>query len=217
MRSLRLAAVALALLVGSAVTAYAVTPRDLIELKKAGLTDAVLMALIDSDGSVFHLAAGDVRVLHDAGLSDALIIKMLKTAQPKAPVKAVADVPAEAAAQPEPIVPPVEVSPYEPVVVTVVSPPPPPIIVTQTNEQRVTVQPQVVTVPVYVPVYIQARPQVKPTPTPAPVYWGWGGQKRPDSWDDGYRAPASGPTQQPPASGPTPQPPASGGRGGGSR
>jgi len=48
--------------------ASAVTIQELLEFK-GKLSDDVLVALIESDGSVFHLSIGDVAALKDKGLS----------------------------------------------------------------------------------------------------------------------------------------------------
>src|SRR5262249_40082085 len=59
--------------------ASAVTIKELLDYK-GRLSDDVLIALIESDGSVFHLSISDVASLRDKGLSDRVIIAMLKTA-----------------------------------------------------------------------------------------------------------------------------------------
>ncbi|HEX4568655.1 MAG TPA: hypothetical protein VH138_18615 [Vicinamibacterales bacterium] len=59
--------------------AEAVTVRDVIELSKAGLSDSVLLALIDVDRSVFAIDAGTLKQLKSAGVSDAVIVAMIKS------------------------------------------------------------------------------------------------------------------------------------------
>ena len=71
-----------ALLVAFALTclpapASAVTVRDIIELTKAGVSDAVLTALIDADRTVFALDADQILELRAAGVSEAVLLKML--------------------------------------------------------------------------------------------------------------------------------------------
>jgi hypothetical protein len=64
-------------------------------------------------------------------------------------------------------------------------------------------------VPVAVPVVAERQHTAPPIPPPAPVYWGYGGQKKPGSWDDPQTA--TPPAATPPAVKPAPP---KGGRGG---
>ena len=59
--------------------AEAVTVRDVIELSKAGLSDSVLLALIDVDRSVFAIDAATLKQLKSGGVSDAVIVAMIKS------------------------------------------------------------------------------------------------------------------------------------------
>ena len=79
--------------------ASAVSTRDLIELSKAGLSDEVLVALIEADGTEFHLDAPKILALRAEGLSERVILAMIKNSRP-APVPD--STPAEAAAPPQP-------------------------------------------------------------------------------------------------------------------
>jgi hypothetical protein len=167
MRLLALVIVLLALLAGPmASTAEAVTLKDLIDLKKAGLSDAVLVALIDSDATVFQLSAAEVRTLRDAGFSDSLIISILGTSTRDRQMRE-AQAATAAAAQPlwtPPAQPPIDQP--EPLPSTYVAMP--------------------MTSPVYVfvpsgPTMFKGRPASAKT---APVYWGWGGKPRPDGWKE---------------------------------
>jgi hypothetical protein len=173
---------ALALLIGPAVSsAYAITIRDLVALSKEGVSDAVLIALIETDGSRFQITADDVRSVRAQGLSDAVIVAMIRT-RPILPPKEPAAVPAAPAPvpPPEPIAPP---APPQPVIVQA-----PPVNVTQTVTQRVEVpyeRPrQVEQVPVYVPVYVPVPTRPVEVKKEEPVYWGWGGKRRPDAWPE---------------------------------
>jgi hypothetical protein len=170
---------ALALLVGPAVSsAYAVTIRDLVALTKEGVSDAVLIALIETDGSRFQMTADEVRSVRAQGLSDAVIVAMIRT-RPILPPKEPAVIPAAPApvAPPEPIAPPAP----QPVIVQA-----PPVNVTQTVTQKVEVpyeRPRrVEQVPVYVPVYVAVPTRPVEVKKEEPVYWGWGGKRRPDAW-----------------------------------
>jgi hypothetical protein len=184
---------ALALLAGPAASAaQAVTLKDLVDLKKAGISDAVLVALIDSDGTVFQLTATEVRMLRDAGFSDSLIISVLNTAvQSRAQMDAQAQVTqqmwAAQAQQPTQIwntpaptdtAAPVPMwgEPTIPLGVVIAAP-----IVSPDYRYYRQAAPRFV--PPQTPVYV-AAPAVKPAPKVAPVYWGFGGQLRPDAWKD---------------------------------
>lgn len=164
----RLSLAAVLLLGPAAGIAHAVTIPQLVALMREGLSDDVLVALIETDGSTFQLTAADILSLHRQGLSDKVILAMQKTARkiPKA-------------AEPESPAPSVD----QPSVQQIVQPAPAVVNVYQTVTQRV--EPgYAARVPVYVPIAVPVafRPVVV---RPAqPVYWGWGGQRRPDSWQD---------------------------------
>lgn len=170
-----LAAVTL-LALPATVVAQTLTTRDLVALAKAGLGDEVLIAMIEADQTVFRLQPLDVLELKRQGLSDRVLVRMIETARP--PVV------------PAPAMPPRDSQPIA------YAPPPepeprrraekPPVVVQQTVVQEVRVeaprpQREYVQVPVYVPVV--TRPRV-PVREPEPVYWGFGGQRRPDAWKE---------------------------------
>jgi hypothetical protein len=151
----------------------ATTADQLVALQRAGLDDDILIALIQTDGSTFQLSADDILELHRQGLSNKVIHAMQATATRRQPV-VVQDV--EAA-------PPEDATPSR----AVAQPAEAPGVVNvyQTVSQHVDAppsqSPQFYTVPVAVPVYV-SRPIV-PRAEP-PVYWGFGGKRRPDTWDD---------------------------------
>jgi hypothetical protein len=170
---------ALALLIGPAVSsAYAITIRDLVALSKEGVSDAVLIALIETDGSRFLMTPEDVRSVRAQGLSDAVIVAMIRT-RPILPPKEPAVVPAA----PAPVPQPETIAPApQPVVVQA-----PPVNVTQTVTQKVEVSDRpryVEQVPVYVPVYVAVPARPVEVKKEEPVYWGWGGKRRPDAWPE---------------------------------
>mgnify|MGYP003575876813 FL=1 len=70
---------ALVFALGTASPALAVSLNDLIGLSRAGLSDDILIALVESERSVFHLDAEDVKELKGQGLSDRLILHLLST------------------------------------------------------------------------------------------------------------------------------------------
>ena len=59
--------------------AEAVTLREIIELSRAGLSDDVLVALIDVDGGVFPVDAATLARLKAEGVSDRVIVAMLRS------------------------------------------------------------------------------------------------------------------------------------------
>lgn len=137
--------------------AEALTIRDLIELSRAGLSDEVLVALIEVDRSVFSIDTATLRSLKDAGVSERVILAVVRSGRPRVE-------PGEAS-QPQPDV--------------TQAAPEPQVVVIEHREP-----PRVEYVPVAVPVYyagFSAVPRV-PRPPQEPVYWGWGGKLRPDAW-----------------------------------
>lgn len=133
--------------------------RDLVALHQAGLGDDVLVALIEAHNAVFNLGYVEIVDLRKQGLSERVLIKMIEAK----------------AAPPQPRTVPERAQA-----------PPTPVVVHQTVTQEVHVtapraEPQYVRVPVYVPVAVGPREPVK---EPEPVYWGFGGKRRPDAWDE---------------------------------
>lgn len=153
--------VLLALPASAAAQGPLLTVRDIVDLTKAGLGEEALIALIEVNRPVFPVDVGTLKDLKAAGVPPKVIVAMIKSgreAPPPLPPVPV-DVPRVSAPEPLP-------------------PPPPPVVVIEHHER-------VREVPVYVAVptrQIVDRPR-KPAPTPVePVYWGWGGQLRPDAW-----------------------------------
>jgi hypothetical protein len=169
----RIAAV-FVLVCGLSLPAEAVTLRDLVDFSRQGLSDDLLIALVEADKSVFHLSASDVKSLKDQGLSDRLLIHLLQTPSLRPEPEGrlfIADAPARPAAR---------------------APAPPHVTVIERVET--------VAVPVYVPVAAprrvhspdrgrdrdgdgRDRDEARRPSKPAPVeFWGYGGKQRPDSW-----------------------------------
>jgi hypothetical protein len=139
--------------------------RDIISLSKAGLSDDVLLALIEVNGSVYPTDAETLKGLKTAGVSPAVIVAMVRSGrQARTPEPAPAQE-AEPLAQPQPQIVVLEREAPEP----------------ETRVIR-----EVVPVPVYVavPTPRHHRPGVEPRPVKPvePVYWGFGGKLRPDAW-----------------------------------
>jgi hypothetical protein len=80
MRGIRIFSVFL-IFVAAASSASAVTLDQVIALRKAGVTDAVILALIERDRTVFTIQPEQIVELQRDGLSETLIIAMLKSGQ----------------------------------------------------------------------------------------------------------------------------------------
>lgn len=161
--------------------ASAVTIADLLNLKANGLSDQVLIALIESDGSVFRLSADEVVDLRKKGLSETVLIAMLLTAKgtvrnPVAEAEPLAAEGSDEAVREDR---------------AIRTSPPTTVNVHQTVIQKVESSRETQTV--YVPVPVAVPASVAPAkPRAEPVYWGYGGKRRGDSWDE---APDEKPTK----------------------
>jgi hypothetical protein len=174
------------LLLPLTASAQTLTIRDLLALHHAGLGDDVLIAMIEVDKPVFALFPLDVLDLRKQGLTDRVIVKMIETRRIVVPA-----VPTPVAAVPVPAPATPSVRPDDQPDDRPAPRPrqssPPPVIVEQTVVQEVRVEAprqqerEYVQVPVYIPVAVRPRVPVK---EPEPVYWGFGGQRRPDTWQD---------------------------------
>ena len=169
---MRFLAAVTCLVVGLAVfpsRADAITVRELIDLSKAGVGEEVLIALIEIDQRVFPTDPATIRSLKDAGVSEKVIVALVRSGRmpvvpETAPVPGVAE-------SPEPQV--IVVERERPVV------------------REVSVVHEVpVAVPVYVAVPVHRRSRSidddrddRARKSAEPVYWGWGGKRRPDSWE----------------------------------
>jgi hypothetical protein len=170
----------------------AVTIRDIVDLARAGMSDEVILALIEADGTVFTLGSKDLVELKEAGVSQTVLVAMLRSGrsaprsslEPREPAEPAFDDPAATVG---------------PAVVIIGRSP----------------EPVAAAVPVYIPVPIFGTSPALPfhragraesvldrpgfgrfindgwyeprinhrAPGPArPVYWGWDGKLRPDAW-----------------------------------
>jgi hypothetical protein len=96
LRALVVGAVVLGVL--GPIAASAVTLDQVLALKKAGVTDAVVLALIDRDRTVFSIEPEQVVTLQRDGLSETLILAMLKSGREEGDQAARADAAYNAAA-----------------------------------------------------------------------------------------------------------------------
>lgn len=170
------------------VTAQAVTAKEILELSRAGLSEEVLLALIEVDGGVFTLDTNMLKSLKEANVSERVILAMVRSGRTPQTESVPAPVMTEQAVDPAPYVAPQ-----------------PQVIVIE-HERPVVEQ---VAVPVYIAVpqgrfisrsrHLQQHVQLPFDPSPGfgaplppihqtapvqhePVYWGWGGKLRPDAW-----------------------------------
>jgi hypothetical protein len=95
MKLIRRLALAAALLLGLPAATWAVTVRDIIALTHAGLSDELLIAVIDADRTMFTLSPEQLLELKQAGVSDAVLRKMLGSRREFEPAPAPAPTSAE--------------------------------------------------------------------------------------------------------------------------
>jgi hypothetical protein len=182
-RSLRVVArlvVVLVVLVVSAGRADAITLTEIMELSRAGLSDDVLLALIEVDQRVFAIDPATLKTLKDAGVSPRVIVAIVKSGRtPQPQPEPVADV--EVPDPPDPQVVVVD----RPVVREVQVAVPVPVYVAVGGRSRSRHRDQSYVVPPspFVPFgnTVDVRPPERPRRA-EPVYWGWGGKLRPDAW-----------------------------------
>src|SRR5262245_45093551 len=87
----------------SAGRAEAVSLRDIIELSKAGVSDSVLLALIEVDRTVFTIDTATIKKLKESGVSDPVIIAMIRSGrEPEPPPAPPVFEPQDPPAPPEP-------------------------------------------------------------------------------------------------------------------
>jgi len=191
--------------------ADAITVRDVIELTKAGLSEEVLLALVESDRNVFTLDAPTMKALKEAGVTDRVMLALIHNGRTSAA--------APVEPMPQPAVAPQAQSDPEPRVIVIdhhdAQPSQAPVMVPVATAFPggfgVSTAGFGVTVPAGVAIGFPAgagdfgfqsnrvtRNVIVPTgdggavranvPLPSncvnaqPVYWGFGGKLRPGSW-----------------------------------
>jgi hypothetical protein len=163
--------------------ADAVTIRDLIELTRAGLSDQVLLALIEVDRSVFTIDTPTVKQLKEAGVSEAVIVALIRSGRPPRAQDSEQAPPPEysAARQPEVIV--IDHHDSAPAPVAVPYPVAVPVYVTVPSRGR-SVRGDTITTTLQTDAgVVRARVPLPVNCVKAePVYWGFGGKLRPGSW-----------------------------------
>jgi len=188
----------------TAVRADAVTIRDIVELSKAGLSDDIILALIEVDRPVFSIDTQTLKMLKGSGVSEAVILAMIRSGRTRTPepIDPQFDTPPPAPANPEPQV--IVIDHHDAPVVQQVPVPVPvavPVFVTvprrvlpfdQFNRPVSMLPFDQFNRPVSLPVGNDLSPRnsdLSPRPIQSdrhpcttPVYWGFGGKLRPDSW-----------------------------------
>src|SRR5438309_5065798 len=79
MRALTVLAFSAGALLAATTPASAVTVDQIVELTKAGVSEPVILALIDRDRTIFTIEAGQIVALKREGVSETVLIAMLKS------------------------------------------------------------------------------------------------------------------------------------------
>jgi hypothetical protein len=95
----RLVLLFLTIAVFGAARADAVTLREIIELSKTGLSDEVLLALIDVERRAYPVDSDTLKMLKESGVSERVIIAMIRSGRSK---PSVPEAPVAPTPQPEP-------------------------------------------------------------------------------------------------------------------
>jgi outer membrane biosynthesis protein TonB len=165
--------------------AEAVTIRDIIELSKAGLSETVLLALIEVDRRVFTIDTPTLKQLREAGVTDAVIVAMIRsgrTPPPPQPEPAPVPVP-ETRPEPEVIVIERQAPAPAPAPIAVPYPVAVPVYVTAPSRRLSRHDTVTTTIPTDIGL-VKARLPIPANCVKAePVYWGFGGKLRPGSWE----------------------------------
>ena len=164
--------------------AEAVTIRDVIELSKAGLSETVLLALIEVDRSVFTIDTATLKQLKEAGVTDPVIVAMIRSGRMPPPQPAEPAPLPQPRPEPEDIVVEHQAAPAPaPAPIAIPYPVAVPVYVTGPSRRLGRQDTVTTTFPTDVGV-VRARVPVPPNCVKAePVYWGFGGKLRPGSWE----------------------------------
>jgi hypothetical protein len=184
------------LLTVAAASAEALTIRDIIELSRAKLGDDVLLALIEVDGGVFPIDNDTLTKLKSAGVSERVIMAIVRSGRTR-PVNEDPQIPVAQELPPPPMPPPqvIVVTPPTEVIREVAVPYAVPIYVTvpvRSRAGRHVIYDRSTLVDGYANVYaapvLPNQPVTRyltdiPQKRSEPVYWGHGGNLRPDAWE----------------------------------
>ena len=196
MRRVAVAVMLLAISAGSAA-AQTLTTKEIVELSKGGMSEGVLLALIEVHRSVFPIDRDTLKMLKAEGVSDNVVVAMIRSGRDPIPVPP----PPPPAPTPSVIVdrgdgtPELIIKDRDPDqtrVVVVEDRDEEPIRERRRSEEYLREVP-VAAVPVYLTAPVRRnidrrhldreRPdRVEPSKRQEPVYWGFGGKLRPDAW-----------------------------------
>src|SRR5215471_4562630 len=87
------------------LAAAAATVQDIVALSRAGVSDKVILALIERDQTIFSLDSGQIADLQNEGLSEDVILAMLRSGRQQPPAATAAEVPSMVPSVP-PLIPP---------------------------------------------------------------------------------------------------------------
>ena len=195
-RSISLVKLLSAVIVTLALTvsrAEAITLQEIIDLTRAGVSEEVLLALIEIDQRVFPIDPATLRKLKDAEVSERVVVAIIKSGRTPSPAP-VPEPPAISAPNPDPPQPQVVVIEREPPVREVFVPVPVYVAVEshlRSRHSRHFQRPLAVSpfsssfgmvTPAPLPPPSVLTPPVRHQKAAEPVYWGWGGKLRPDAW-----------------------------------
>lgn len=198
MRRARIVVLVLLCAAFTAVSAEAVTLKDIVDLTRAGLGDEVLIALIEVDGGVFDVDAATLARLKAAGVSEKVIVALVKSGRVRPEPQEPPTLASVVAEQQAPQITYVERA--STTIVREVAVPVPvyvgvPVAVRGRHgrsgdhhsdvDRSDVVQPSITVPPLLqseLPKYLTDTPP--PPKNQQPEYWGFGGKRRPDAWKD---------------------------------
>ena len=175
----RLAGLSVLLLALAASPAGAVTVDDLVELAAAGVGDDVLVELIQLGGERYDLPAARVRELKADGVSDRVLLALLRSGRPRGGTTS----PALGATEPtRSRCMRAQVGACGATLVVVPVPITPRVVVRATGRSSGTTRTSGPGVTGFAIGPLSTTTSTQSS-SDGPVYWGWGGKKRPGSWN----------------------------------
>lgn len=166
----------------AASTAETATLEDIVKLTQVGVADTVLIELIDMNPIPYSLAPSRLRALQEAGVSDIVLLALLRNGFVEGVRNPSTDCLGSSfscrAETPIAAAPPIPVPVPVPVPVRI-----PRRTSTQTRSAGPLNPAGFAGVTGFNLLTVSATTTVIGRAGNAPVYWGWGGQKRPGSWD----------------------------------
>src|SRR5690349_3686171 len=76
---MRVLVAAVVVVLATVQSAQAITIRDIIELTRAGITEEVLVALVEVDGGVYATDTATLKSLKEAGVSERVMIALIRS------------------------------------------------------------------------------------------------------------------------------------------